>query len=175
VSPERRRYALALAGLAVAFLARVVGQALVAFLDVRFLPPMEEWYSGLLPYPLLLPAQVAILAFQAAVTVQLWTGSGTLARPRSRLGERLALASALYFLLMVARYALTMALFPELRWVGRSLPTFFHCVLAAYLYLLSRYHRGLLLRLGVAGGAAAASLRGAARGPRATARPRASG
>ena len=33
------------------FVLRVTGQALVAFLEVGFLPPMSEWYSGLLPYP----------------------------------------------------------------------------------------------------------------------------
>jgi len=145
VRPERRLYALVLLGLAGAFLARVLGQALVAFWGVEFLPPIEEWYSGLLPYPLLLPAQIAILLLQAAVSRQLWMGSGPLARPRPVLGERLKRASAVYFLVMVARYAVTMALFPRLRWVGRSLPTFFHWVLAAYIYLLSRYHRGLAL------------------------------
>jgi hypothetical protein len=32
------------------FAARVVGQALVAYLDVTWLPARESWSSGLLPY-----------------------------------------------------------------------------------------------------------------------------
>ena len=47
--------------LLVLFILRVLGQALVAFADVRFLPPMEAWYSGLMPYEYLLPSQIAII------------------------------------------------------------------------------------------------------------------
>jgi hypothetical protein len=53
-----RARALLLGSLALLFLLRVVGQILVAFLGVRFLPPLEDWYSGLLPYPILLPVQL---------------------------------------------------------------------------------------------------------------------
>ena len=42
------------------FVLRVAGQALVAFFDVRFLPPMQAWYSRLMPYPYLLPSQRAL-------------------------------------------------------------------------------------------------------------------
>jgi hypothetical protein len=51
------------------------------------------------------------------------------------------------FLGMLARYLITMTVFPERRWLGGSIPIFFHWVLAAYLYLVSRYHRGLPLPL----------------------------
>jgi hypothetical protein len=43
-----RTYGLLLSLLAGLFLARVAGQALVAFLDVSWLPPTDAWYSGLL-------------------------------------------------------------------------------------------------------------------------------
>ncbi len=49
------------------FVLRVVGQALVAFLDVEFLPPMEAWYSGLMPYEVLLPSQIVIVAVMAKI------------------------------------------------------------------------------------------------------------
>ena len=141
-------YALALGALALAFLGRVLGQALVALWSPAFLPPMEEWYSGLLPYPLLLPAQIVILAFQLTLSRQLWVGSGTLTQQRPSLGSGLKWFALLYFLAMVARYVSAMALFPERRWFGGSIPIFFHWVLAAYVYVLSRYHRGLPLRRG---------------------------
>jgi uncharacterized protein len=72
----QRCYSILLAGLAVAFLGRVVGQVLVAAFHVGFLPPMEEWYSGLIPYSVLLPIQIAILLIQAAISRDIWRGAG---------------------------------------------------------------------------------------------------
>ena len=60
--------ALILALLALAFLGRVAGQAVVALVAPAWLPPMEEWYSGLIPYPVLLPIQGVILAVQARIS-----------------------------------------------------------------------------------------------------------
>ena len=48
---------------------RVLGQALVVFFDATFLPPMEEWYSGLLPYPYLLVSQFIIIGVSAIVAM----------------------------------------------------------------------------------------------------------
>ena len=49
--PDMQRvHSLVLGALAFAFLLRVVGQLLVAFFRVDFLPPMAESYSGLVPY-----------------------------------------------------------------------------------------------------------------------------
>lgn len=141
-----KAYAIALSVLAFLFLGRVIGQVLVAYCGVTFLPPMKEWYSGLLPYPVLLPAQILILIFQFEVSRQLWAGKGPLTNRRQRLGTALKWFSAVYFLAMLARYVITMTMFPERRWYGGAIPIFFHWVLAAYLFLLSRYHRGLPLR-----------------------------
>jgi hypothetical protein len=140
---RQRIYAAALGALAAAFLGRVVGQVAVALLAVDFLPPMSAWYSGLLAYPLLLASQVAILVFQVAQSRQLWRASGVLTVERPALGTGLKWTSAVYALGMVVRYVLTMWLVPEQRWFGGTIPIFFHEVLALYLYLLSRYHRGL--------------------------------
>ncbi len=147
-SGEMRRvrpYALVLGILALAFLGRVLGQALVGLWSPAFLPPMEEWYSGLLPYPILLPAQIVILAGQLEVSRQLWAGSGPLVRQHTRLGSSLKWFALVYFVAMVARYVIVMAVFPERRWFGGTIPIFFHWVLAAYVYVLSRFHRGLPL------------------------------
>lgn len=51
------------------FALRVAGQALVAFSDVRFLPPMQAWYSGLMPYPYLLPSQRARLLWDRPIPI----------------------------------------------------------------------------------------------------------
>ena len=129
-----------LAALAAAFALRVVGQALVRFLDVQFLPPMSEWYSGLIPYPQLLASQCVILAAQAWISRDLWRGSGFFASRRTRAGLALRWFSVIYFTVMVLRYVLAMLYFPERRWFGGTIPIFFHWILAAYVFLLSLYH-----------------------------------
>ena len=111
--------------------------------------PAEECESedaeDLLPYPILLPAQIVILAAQLEVSRQLWAGSGPLVRQHTRLGSSLKWFALVYFVAMVARYVIVMAVFPERRWFGGTIPIFFHWVLAAYVYVLSRFHRGLPL------------------------------
>jgi hypothetical protein len=108
------------------FACRVVGQALVAFLHVGFLPVMSEWYSGLVPYPVLLPIQVVMLAIMTKINVDLTRGRGSFAVPRSRLGRPLRWFAAIYFLSMVVRYVVTMTLL---------IPVVFHWVLAAYMFV----------------------------------------
>ena len=61
------RSAIVLCVLTALFAIRVVGQALVAFLDVAWLPAMDTWDSGLLPYAVLLPIQIITLLVQAVV------------------------------------------------------------------------------------------------------------
>ena len=127
--------------LAFLFFLRVAGQALVAFAGVTVLPPMSEWYSGLLPYPILLPVQLAILGVQVKVSRDFAREHGRLVTPKPRLGRALVAAAVLYFAVMVVRYALTMAWYPERRWLGTgTIPIVFHWVLAAYLLVLGRHH-----------------------------------
>jgi hypothetical protein len=113
--------------LTVLFAARVVGQALVAFVGVPWLPPMEAWYSGLLPYPVLLPIQAVILGLQAAIDRDVWRGHGVLARPGARAGRGLQWFACGYALVMLVRLLVT----------GTHLiPVTFHWTLAAYLLTL---------------------------------------
>lgn len=135
-----RRYAVLLGLLALAFLGRVTGQVVVALYAPAFLPPMEEWYSGLIPYPILLPIQIVILIVQAVMIRDFWRGSGRFVVPRRRLGVGVCRFSYVYFVVMALRYVITMALFPERRWLTGTIPIFFHWVLAAYLYTFGRYH-----------------------------------
>ncbi len=131
------RYAAVLWILTLLFGLRVVGQMLVAFFGVTFLPPMPEWYSGLVPYPLLLPVQIAILLIQTRINFGVARGWNSGRSPR--LGLVLVWFSAGYFAVMLLRYILTMAWYPERRWLGGTIPIVFHWVLAAYLCVLGRY------------------------------------
>jgi hypothetical protein len=135
-SEKRKAYAAVLGVLAFAFLLRVVGQLLVACCEVDFLPPMAEWYSGLLPYPVLLPIQVLILSLQVKVSADIWRGVGFFAARRMRAGKVLCWLSYVYATGMALRYALSMSAHPERRWLHGTIPIFFHVVLAAYLFVL---------------------------------------
>ena len=138
-----RAYAVLLGVLSLAFAARVLGQLLVAVFDVKFLPPMEAWYSGLIPYPALLAIQLVILAVQLEISRELWVGARAVSVPRPVVGRALAWISVVYFLTMVGRYLVTSVVLPEAGRFGDTIPIVFHWVLAAYLWVLSRYLRSL--------------------------------
>lgn len=142
-------YAVGLSLLAFLFFLRVLGQVLVAFFGVSFLPPMPEWYSGLLPYPILLPVQVLMLTVQAKIAADFARGRGLFVVPRPALGRGLQGFSLVYFAAMGLRYVVTMAWHPERRWFGGTIPILFHWVLAAYLFVLGRYHARALIHFSV--------------------------
>jgi hypothetical protein len=127
------RAAIVLCVLTGLFGARVVGQVLVAFLGVTWLPAMDAWYSGLLPYPVLLPIQIAILLVQVVVDRHVWRGRGFFARPRAGAGRALQWAAWIYAFAMVVRYAIMRS---------HPIPIVFHWVLAAYLFTLGRFMAG---------------------------------
>jgi hypothetical protein len=140
ISPAHPSVAFTLWFLTALFFLRVSGQALVAFLGVQFLPPMEQWYSGLIPYSALLPIQIAMLAVMAMICAGVARGHGLFATPRRNWGRALRFLSIIYFLSMALRYALTMAWRPEQRWFDGVIPIFFHFVLAGFLFTWGRYH-----------------------------------
>lgn len=134
-----RRYPLLLGILSFLFLLRVLGQVLVAFFGANFLPPMESWYSGLIPYSFLLPIQIFFIVVMVKVVIDLFRGYGFFTRPKPRAGIFIKWFSYIYFLAMVLRYVITMWLHPELRWLTGTIPIWFHIVLAAFLYTYSHY------------------------------------
>ena len=52
----------------------------------------------------------------------------------------LRIAAVVYFAAMIVRYALTMVLKPERRWFQRTIPIWFHMVLATALWTFGSYH-----------------------------------
>ena len=61
---------------AVLFALRVIGQVNVALYAPRWLPAMEHWYSGLMPYRYLLPAQLFLLALMVLIVADVFRGDG---------------------------------------------------------------------------------------------------
>ena len=105
------------------------------------LPPMQEWYSGLLPYEYLLPSQIAIIVVMARVCVDFTRGTGFFVTPRRFFAIHWLYFGYFYLAVMVARYPIQMALHPESRWFGGTIPIFFHWVLAAFVIAVGLHHR----------------------------------
>src|SRR4030095_1179950 len=127
-------------GLWLLFCLRVAGQALVAAGIGGFLPPMQVWYSGLIPYPLLLQLQLVLIWLLGKICKNFTHGQGWLVEPDRQLGRGLLVFGIIYGLVMIARYVICMALMPEQRWLGGTIPIFFHLILASFACLLGRYH-----------------------------------
>ena len=131
-----RHVPLLLAAFTALFALRVAGHLLTSFMDISFLPPFERWYSGLVPYGVLLPVQIALLGLMIAVTRDFARGRGVFTTLAPRTGRYLRYLSYLYGLVMAARYIVTMAGNPELRWFTGTTPIWFHFVLAAFVFTL---------------------------------------
>ena len=126
--------------LLVIFILRVIGQILVVLNLQDFLPSMEEWQSGILPYPYLLILQIAIIIFYGKICLDFSKGRGFFAIPQKRLGKGFLIFGTMYLFAMFLRYILHMAFHPELRWFGGTIPIFLHCVLATFLILVGNFH-----------------------------------
>ena len=120
-----------------AFASRVLGQVYVGLYAPDWLPTWEEWYSGLLPYPALLPVQILMLMAMAVVNTDYSRGCGRFIVESDTLRRGLRIVAAIYAAVMILRYGLTMILRPELRWFGGTIPIFFHWVLAGYIWTLT--------------------------------------
>ena len=146
------RYPLLLGACTLLFILRVFGQILVAVREVGFLPPFEQWYSGLLPYPLLLPVQIAMIAVMLKIVGDFARGDGYFVNLQPLVGRILIGLGCVYFLGMVVRYVMTMVLHPELRWFTGTIPIWFHMVLATFIFTLGEYQvrRGRAAHAGTA-------------------------
>ncbi len=143
INPSRRLVWL-LWMLLFAFCCRVLGQALVAFLQVTWLPSMGEWYSGLMAYPLLLPAQLLIIAILTKVCWDFTRSDGYFVQTRPLFGRGVLWFGYVYLAAMILRYVIRMSLYPEERWFGGAIPIFFHWVLASFMIAFGRFHKDRL-------------------------------
>jgi hypothetical protein len=124
---------------------RVVGQLVVAIRAPRWLPPMERWQSGLVPYPFLVATQAVVLALMVWISTDFSQAAGFWVEPRARyLGLAALWWSYLYFAAMAARYGIRMARRPDERWLGGTIPIIFHSVLAAFQWTFGMFHRSLM-------------------------------
>ena len=120
-----------------AFAARVVAQPAASLTGWRVLPAFDAWQSGALPYPLLLAAQVAILAWMALTAGRVSRGTESPVFGRGRVAGVIA---ALYGAVMLARLCLGLTVFAGHWWLDAPLPTVFHLVIASYLGAYAHFH-----------------------------------
>lgn len=135
---DARNIAPALWLLTVLFIMRVLGQVIVAIRPQSWLPPMWQW--NLIPYPVLLPIQLAFIAVMAWIDLAFSNDTGIALVKNPSLGRFLIGFSVVYALVMVVRYVVRMRRRPDQRWFGGTIPIVFHFVLAAYVYLLGGFY-----------------------------------
>ena len=121
-----------LALLTTLFACRVFGQALVAFFGVTWLPPMQQWFSGVIPYPSLLIIQLLMLLLMIKITGDIWRGKA----PSPSCAPLVQLSHQIQRHLRrshgLSLYP-DMILRPEMRWFGDIIPIIFHFVLAGFI------------------------------------------
>jgi len=123
---------------------RVLGQLVVARFAPTWLPPFEQWQSGLLPYPVLVVGQVTVLTLMIWISADFSRGAGFWIEPRPRLGLAALVWSFMYFAAMIARYVIRMARRPDQRWLGGTIPIIFHSVVAAFQWTFGTFHASLM-------------------------------
>lgn len=124
---------LALSGL---FVLRVLAQLLQAVHPVAFLPPFHAWHGAVLPYPLLVATQVVVMMVLAVIC---WRVRNDGIHP-SRWKYRLCFISGgLYFSIMAFRLFAGLSILADHSWFSKSLPAFFHLVLASFVLMLGHY------------------------------------
>lgn len=124
----------------VLLIGRVAGQLIVATKAPKWLPPMEQWQSGLLPYPVLVAGQAVVLTLMIWISIDFSRRTGLWVQPMPRLGLAAVWWSYLYFGAMVVRYIRRMVTRPDQRWLGGTIPIIFHSIVAAFQWTFGMYH-----------------------------------
>lgn len=116
---------------------RVGAQLVQSRVELSWLPPFEAWHSSVLPYPMLLLAQAAIVGFYGWVALAFIRGRVTPSRTSARLWLTVGW---LYFGAMLLRLALGLTVLSSHGWFGSHLPTVFHLVLASFMIVAGTFH-----------------------------------
>jgi len=125
-------------GCAALFAARVIGQLEALLVAPAWLPDMDAWYSGLMPYHFLLPAQIAILMLMAVVAWNRRVRGGKFARAHPRVAEALRILAVVYFAVMAIRLAVNINENGADFWREGAIPVAFHWVLALFVLVSGR-------------------------------------
>lgn len=118
------------------FFIRVIAQLQALIISPPWLPAFEHWQSGLVPYYLLLPIQIIILMVMTIASYNAATCRGVFYVTSPKAKKVLTIIAALYAFSMVIRFIVRSILYPDAAWFEKgNIPTFFHFILASYIYM----------------------------------------
>jgi hypothetical protein len=117
------------------FVVRVIGQFEVVLRSPSWLPPFRAWESGLIPYSVLLPIQIVVIAWIAIVAADHWRGSGYFWVTLRKTRRRLKIIAGIYFAVMLIRLVITAAIPPYTLLERGLIPVIAHWDIAAFVYL----------------------------------------
>lgn len=120
-----------------AFVIRVLGQVEVSLCAPAWLPPFRAWESGIVPYPVLLPAQILLIAWMMVIAADHWRGSGFFWVTTSGTRRALRFFAVIYAATMLLRLVITAALPPHTLLERGLIPVIAHWDLAAFIWLAS--------------------------------------
>ena len=138
--PDTAAYSFWLWLFTVLLFLRVIGQIVVVLHAPRWLPPMAQWQSGLLPYPVLLLGQAIVLTLMVWIASDFTRHAGIFVQPYPGRGRAVVWFALVYFGGMILRYIIWMYRRPDQRWLGGTIPIVFHCVVAAFIFTFGLYH-----------------------------------
>ncbi len=118
------------------FVFRVLAQLVQSVYPVPFLPPFGAWHGAVMAYPLLVVFQLVIIG---ALAVILWRVRSDAIVPRRWKYRVCFTLGGLYFWFMAFRLIAGLTFLSDNPWFARSLPAFFHVVLASFILLFGRY------------------------------------
>jgi hypothetical protein len=119
------------------FALRVLAQALQRWLPQSFLPPFSQFQGSNLPYPVLLSAQILILA---AMVRSSWKAQRAELTASPRLTKTLFRCGAIYMSASVARIAIGLTISIAPLWFSAWISAVFHLVLAGFVLTLAWTH-----------------------------------
>ena len=120
----------------------VTGQLEAVLMAPEWLPTADAWYAGLLPYYLLLPAQIALLMLMAVVAASRRVRTGCFARANPRVARALRLFAGFCFLAMALRLGVDVIVNGLDSWREAAIPLAFQWVLALFALVAGRRSEG---------------------------------
>jgi hypothetical protein len=134
---RRDTYVVFLWLLTILFVLRVLGQLVQQVAPVSWLPEFTRWHGSATPYWLLLAIQLVIIVIMARATLNY--GSGKVVAGRKK-GKWLLALGTVYFASMAIRLTIGLVDPASSSWFQKTIPAFFHLVLASFVLLIGAYH-----------------------------------
>ena len=115
-----------------------VGAQFIQFINpVSFLPPLEEWNSGNLPYEVMAVSQIIIIFVLFGFVLRMASGRET---PVRKSGQVYLIFGFAYLVLMIFKITEGITDGSSQSWFIAKIPSLFHLVLASFLILVGHYH-----------------------------------